>query len=196
MTPGDRQICWNPQPPYLHPVGPFCPMGWPHLTWLSDAASVVCDRHLLLLLVDGRPWSWPTFPISSAYIAVRSFDECSSPEEQCLTASYRSRYIAETDQLINPMYALCKTVEVTAPEGAGFLEVIDLRHSLRNVDGERHLVGFGHRTEPAVPTFDGDRNDALTSCRAGSSDSPRLEIWANPRTSPHRGTRPTVIMLS
>ena len=61
---------------------------------------------------------------------------------------------------------------VTAPEGAGFLEGITLRHPLRDVYDDHTVIGDDRQPETAVPTFEDNLEDRLTSCRAGSLGSP------------------------
>ena len=79
------------------------------------------------------------------------------------------------ESVINTVRAYGMSEEgMTAPEGAGFLEGITLRHPLRDVDGDRDLVGLDHHTEPTVPAFDGDQNDSLTSCRDGSESAGKV----------------------
>lgn len=61
---------------------------------------------------------------------------------------------------------------VTAPEGAGFLQGITLRHPLWDVYDDHTVSGDDRQPETAVPTFEDNLEDHLTSCRAGSLGSP------------------------
>ena len=56
---------------------------------------------------------------------------------------------------------------VTAPEGAGFLEGITLRHPLRDVYDDHTVVGDDRHAETVVAAFGDDHEDPFTSCRDG-----------------------------
>lgn len=76
---------------------------------------------------------------------------------------------------------------VTAPEGAGFLERINLRHPLWDVYDYHTVVGDDRQPETVVPTLEDNLEDRLTSCRAGSLGSPLdWKSRQSLRTSPLR----------
>ena len=63
---------------------------------------------------------------------------------------------------------------MTAPEGAGFLEGITLRHPLRDVYDDHTVVGDDRHAETVVAAFGDDHEDPLTSCRDGSESAGKV----------------------
>lgn len=63
---------------------------------------------------------------------------------------------------------------MTAPEGAGSLRRIRPDHSLRNVDGDRDLVGLDHHTETVATVLDADLDDPNTSYRDGPESAEKV----------------------